>query len=157
MARLLALALLGLLVINPASAQSMLQKLTPQLIGNALGAAGIAYTTGKDGVGDPMLTITGGTAAKGMRAVFFSCAADACEDVTLWAYVSPTGGARMDRINTWNRDARWTRAYIDKDGDAVLELDINATGGIGDTAVGVLVRTFIDQVAKFARHIDGGI
>lgn len=34
---------------------------------------------------------------------------------------------KMDtaKINEWNRDKRFTRAYIDKEGDAVLEMDVN--------------------------------
>ena len=158
MARLLALILFGVLAISPASAQTMMQKLTTQAIGNALREAGVASTVGRDNVGDPMLEITpGATPAYAMRVLFFTCAREACEDATLVAYLRPAGGARLERINEWNRTARWTRAYLDTDGDATLELDINATGGIGPAAVVVLVRTFLEQLTKFAKHIDGGI
>ncbi|MCW4461136.1 YbjN domain-containing protein [Sphingomonas sp. BT-65] len=40
---------------------------------------------------------------------------------------------KMDaaKMNEWNRDKRWGRAYIDKEGDPVIEMDINmAPGGM---------------------------
>jgi hypothetical protein len=33
------------------------------------------------------------------------------------------------KMNDWNRDNRWTRAYIDKANDPWLEMDIDLTPG----------------------------
>lgn len=36
----------------------------------------------------------------------------------------------QDRINEWNRTKRWGKAYIDKDGDPVIEFDVNLFNGV---------------------------
>lgn len=36
----------------------------------------------------------------------------------------------MELLNAWNRDKRWLKVYFDKDNDAVLEMDVDMTGGI---------------------------
>jgi hypothetical protein len=35
----------------------------------------------------------------------------------------------MEKVNLWNREKRFVRGYIDKDGDAVLEMDVNVEPG----------------------------
>ena len=36
----------------------------------------------------------------------------------------------LDKINEWNRSKRFSRAYLDADGDAVVEMDLNLRGGV---------------------------
>lgn len=36
----------------------------------------------------------------------------------------------LDMINTWNRDKRFSKSYLDADGDAILEMDVVLAGGI---------------------------
>ncbi|MDR1041438.1 MAG: YbjN domain-containing protein [Deltaproteobacteria bacterium] len=38
--------------------------------------------------------------------------------------------ASWEDINSWNRDYRYSRSYLDTDGDSVLELDLDFAGGI---------------------------
>lgn len=64
-------------------------------------------------------------------AIYFqNCAQQSvCDDINLYAGFldsKPT----QDRINTWNKTKQFGRAYIDPDGDAALEMDINLKNGV---------------------------
>lgn len=65
-------------------------------------------------------------------AVYFqNCSAPRlCDDINLYAGFldsKPT----PEQMNDWNATKRFGRAYIDPDGDAALEMDINLKSGVG--------------------------
>ncbi len=45
-------------------------------------------------------------------------------------------------INDWNRTKRYSRAYVDSDGDPVLESDLDLRGGVSKNAIHEFIRTF---------------
>lgn len=59
----------------------------------------------------------------------------------------------LERINEFNRDYRFTRAYIDREGDPVLESDIELTGGVTELNVKEWVRTYRAVLQAFHEHI----
>jgi len=52
-----------------------------------------------------------------------------CEDLNFYAGFLDLKPKQED-INSWNRDKRFGKAYIDSDGDAVVEMDLNLEHGI---------------------------
>ncbi len=40
------------------------------------------------------------------------------------------GGSSLAKVNKWNKEKRYSRSYIDDDGDPALELDLDVTGGV---------------------------
>jgi hypothetical protein len=36
----------------------------------------------------------------------------------------------LSRVNTWNKEKKYSRSYLDNDGDPVLELDLDLAGGV---------------------------
>lgn len=150
-----ALALLCLLFAAPAAAET-LTSLTAEQIGAVLASEGAVHEVGVDSVGDPMIQVTTGSVlpGQGMRVIFYDCSdAGACEDITLWSWFSVPDGVNYTALNAYNRDNRWVRAYVDADGDAVLEMDINATGGIGPDALRILIRTYFRAMRSFSAAI----
>ena len=117
----------GLLIIStPALAQNVTAD--PQKLAAVMQAAGYQAELGKDNTGDPMIT----SAAAGSKFVvlFYNCTDHAaCETIqfqTAWAMkVKPTLAA----INEWNHGNRFGRAYIDKEGDPGIMMDINLDKG----------------------------
>lgn len=73
------------------------------------------------------------------------------EDGDLVLYFGLTGyqhlGARD--LNAWNREKRLTRAYLDEDGDAVLESDMLFDGGLTARKIAVWVNVFVGLVDGF--------
>lgn len=61
---------------------------------------------------------------------FMNCTANEnCEDLNFYAGfldLKPD----MEVINTWNRDKRFGKAYLDTDDDAVVEMDVNLEHGV---------------------------
>jgi hypothetical protein len=64
-------------------------------------------------------------------AVFFMNCTDnaACEDLNFYAGYKDMH-PETDVINSWNRDKRFGKAYLDKVGDAVVEMDLNLEHGV---------------------------
>lgn len=56
------------------------------------------------------------------------------KSLQFYAYESDTN-TKLETINRWNRDKRYSRSYIDKDGDPVLELDLDLEGGVTDKRI----------------------
>lgn len=61
----------------------------------------------------------------------YGCEKGMCKDLRLWSYwKTKNNPIDLKQINRWNSQQRWTKAYIDRDSDAVLEMDFDADGGI---------------------------
>lgn len=56
-------------------------------------------------------------------------------------------------INEWNRRRRFSRAYLDGEGNAVLESDLDLDGGVGIDAVREFIKTFLVSVDNYAGFI----
>lgn len=73
------------------------------------------------------------------------------QNLALWSYV--TGNkVTMEKVNEWNKTKRFSRAYLDSDGDPNVEWDIDLEGGVSLGAVREGIRTFglvIDQFKEF--------
>lgn len=59
----------------------------------------------------------------------------------------------LTRINEWNASKRYTRAYLDKQGDAVLEADLDLEGGVAPGALLEFIKTWLTSVKLFTQHI----
>jgi Putative bacterial sensory transduction regulator len=59
----------------------------------------------------------------------YDCKGDVCGSLQFWVGFDTKGAFSTDRINTWNRENRWLRAYVDKVNDPWLEMDVDLTPG----------------------------
>ncbi|MDQ8035048.1 MAG: YbjN domain-containing protein [Bordetella sp.] len=58
-------------------------------------------------------------------------------------------------MNTWNREHRWSRAYGEDNGAAVLQMDVVAEGGIGKTNARYQFDAFLDMIEEFPKVVYG--
>lgn len=56
----------------------------------------------------------------------------------------------LQRTNEWNQRRRFSRAYLDASGDAVLEADLDLEGGVTSEGVEEFFKTFFLSVQHFA-------
>ena len=65
------------------------------------------------------------------------------------------GGRQVstEKVNEWNTRHRFARAYRDKDGEPVLEADIDFTGGVTEANIKAWVRLFRDITGKYAKFV----
>ncbi len=151
----------SVLLVSSASAQ-MIDKLTVENVGAAINAAGFRYVETRDNRGYPLLQIEIGDEidAVNVNVLFYGCAAnDQCEDITLFGYFEPPRPLPASAYHVWNdvfRQARnWTRAYADEEGDTILVMNINATGGLGSDALTILLSSYLIEARDFGLYIAG--
>ena len=56
-------------------------------------------------------------------------------------------------VNAWNKSKRFSRAYLDRVNDAVIESDLDFDGGTTVGAIKEFIRTFKLSVTAYARHV----
>ncbi len=74
-----------------------------------------------------------------------------CEDINFRVgfLIKPTS----DIINQWNKSKRFTRAYLDDEGDAIIEMDIILKGGISEANLSEIFSYWRLSLAGFIKHI----
>ena len=133
----------------PAPAQDLLtgaDDATILAIAKTIGTA--ALTTQSNG--DPL--INGSIDGVGYQIYFRNCTAGAaCEDLNFYAgfSTSPT----LDKINEWNRDKRFSRAYLDDAGDAAVEMDLDLVQGVTSGYLTSQFALWPQIVSQFRTHI----
>lgn len=53
-----------------------------------------------------------------------------CTSVQFRAWWESNGSHSVDSMNQWNRDRRFSAAYLDARGNATIEFDVNLAGGV---------------------------
>ncbi len=99
---------------------------------NVIASLAAEYGTAEvdvDGNGDPMIS---GVIDDLKYAVLFYGCTDGADCTTIQYYTAWTnpGGVDIDMLNDWNRDRRFSKAYIDNEGDPALEFDVNLFGSV---------------------------
>ena len=76
------------------------------------------------------------------------------DDGDLQLYYGLTG-VRLDaaQINEWNRTRRLSRAYLDSDGDPVLEADLLANAGLTPRVITEFVRVFMQIANEYRGYV----
>jgi hypothetical protein len=59
-------------------------------------------------------------------------------------------------MNEWNRTHRFTRAYVDTDGGATLESDLDYGGGITKATIQAFLKGFSEAIPGFIKVVSGG-
>ncbi|MNV22852.1 hypothetical protein D3C71_1138450 [compost metagenome] len=112
----------------------------------------MGYTVKKsDGDEGPVLVLdTGTTGASDLRLEFLcNDFTEKCLDLVMTATYKTKKPMPLKAINSWNQEYRWTRAYLDDKNQAVLQMDMNAEGGIGKDNLQILLNTFISIAEDF--------
>ncbi len=61
--------------------------------------------------------------------------------------------ANWRNINLWNKSKRFSRAYLDDEGDPVLESDINLEGGVTERAIAKFLKVYSISMAAFEQEV----
>jgi len=145
---------IGLLAASPALAQQVTAK-DPQSVARALVASGYRAEMKKDGEGDPMIM----SASSGTKfgVFFYNCTNHAnCATVQFHAGfdTDPGKAPSLEKINAWNRTQRFGRAYLDNEGDPVIEMDIDLDdGGMSQPLFLDNLEFWVSVLAQFEKEI----
>lgn len=128
-----------------ASSTTVITSLTSSEFQRHVQAMGFECIRGKDAAGkeDSYFTFK----AEGYKVAALSTTPDILELYNSFSDIKPT----LAIVNEWNRDNNFSHAYVDGDGNAVIENDMIISGGVTNETVEVFVKTFRDTVARWAR------
>ena len=134
-----------------AQAQSV-EAQNPSSVVRALQNGGYKAVLTKDSTGDPKIE----SSSSGAKFIinFYGCTRNVeCRTLTFYAGWT-SSSTSMSQMNDWNKTKRFSRGYIDKDGDPVMEFDLDLDDG------GMSEQLFIDNVefweismGNFKKHI----
>ncbi|WMD20083.1 DUF945 family protein [Achromobacter seleniivolatilans] len=139
-----------------AAAVGMLQDFDLESVSAMLDDMG--YTVEKsDGDEGPVLVLSPGSTGATELRLDFLCNdfTEKCLDLVVTATYNTKKPMSLKTINTWNQEYRWTRAYLDGKNQAVLQMDMNAEGGIGKENLQILLNTFISIAEDFGKAAKG--
>jgi hypothetical protein len=126
--RLLPALILSLGLSQPVQSQTLIDGNSAQEILNLARGYGSA-NLGTDIAGDPQ--ITGRIAGTPYLINFYGCTNGTnCTTLQFRASWINPGHVTIESLHAWNRDKRFGKAYLDSDGDPVLEWDVNLFGGV---------------------------
>lgn len=140
-----------------AEAIEMLAEFEVDRVVDMLDDMGQSVTIDRDD-GDPVLHLDASVVGADTLRVKFLCNdfSEQCEDLVFVAEYKRKKPLPLRRLNSWNQEYRWTRAYLDDDGQAVLEMDLNAEGGIGAKSLRILTNTYMSIAEDFAEFVAEG-
>lgn len=95
----------------------------------------------------------------GLKARLITYGDDPLRSLQLRAGFSGFNKVELKHVNQWNKRYRFSKAYLDDDGDPLLEADLELTGVTRETVI-KFVQNFDDQSNLFfsyLRMIDAGI
>lgn len=139
------------LVASPALAQVSITGADTELILKAARTLGPAEI--EDGPnGDPMIR---GDLDGLTYAVLFSNCTDGedCEDLNFYAGFADTNPG-LEVINSWNRDKRFARAYLDHEDDACVEMDLDLVEGVSAAYLDSQFGLWAMVVGQFVDYVD---
>ncbi|WP_038057633.1 YbjN domain-containing protein [Thermus amyloliquefaciens] len=141
--------LAGLLFLGLAWGQALVKGLTPAETEEVLKGAGWAYE--KTDLREFRLEMAG------LEKVWLSldyCQEERCGVLTLSAGFTLAKPLGLEAVNAWNRERRFSRAFLDEEGTVWVESDLDLTGGVSLGAVEAFLELFAaETLPAFMDHI----
>lgn len=145
---ILSASVLALALTLPAQAQTLTAGDTDAVLAAAKEIGEATLSTQANG--DPL--INGTVDGTGYQIYFRNCTDNAeCEDLNFYAGFSSKPDLAV--INSWNRDKRFSRAYLDEVGDAAVEMDLDMVAGVTSGYLASQVGLWPQIVEQFETHI----
>jgi hypothetical protein len=76
-------------------------------------------------------------------------------NIQFYSFFKKRKSMDLKKVNEWNATKRFSRVYLDKDGDAVIEWDVDLEGGTTAGALKESIRTYRLAVMAFVRFLNG--
>ena len=115
---------------------------------------GLENTLTTDDVGDPKIKVDYyGTS---VPIYFYGCRENRnCTEIQLFSGYKTEGGVRLSKINEWNTNNRFARAYITEEGSARIEHDIYlGSAGLSGDDFAAVMGLWVTKVLEFEEFID---
>ncbi|MES2137300.1 MAG: YbjN domain-containing protein [Pseudomonadota bacterium] len=147
------IAVAALAAAAPVAQAEMVRAQDPQSLVNAMQANGYVAKLGIDKVGDPM--ITSGASGTTFQVFFYNCTDHKdCATVQFHSGYDFAQPLPLETLNEWNKSERFGRAFLDKENDPILEMDVDLDdGGVPPLLLIDNLEFWTSILAKFEKHI----
>jgi hypothetical protein len=150
--RIPAAALLALLAAAPAAADGLIRAAEPGGVAEALRGLGYRAQLDTDSAGDPMVV----SAIEGLEYTiwFYGCTNGAgCESLLFSVGLDLPEGVSFSKINVWNQERLFGKAYVDDENDPFLVHFLPTEGGITAENFVEIVEWWGLAVSEFTDHV----
>ena len=79
-----------------------------------------------------------------------------CGDIQFRSGYTLPSAASLERMNQWNSDFRFGKAYLDEDGDPTIEMVVSMSGGVTRAYVRNMLKWWEIVLGDFEAHIGWG-
>ena len=121
-------------------------------VAKVLQSKGYRAEISKDSAGDPM--IISGLDGSTFRILFYNCKSGRCAAIQFATAFDLEKGLTYSKINGWNREKRFGRAYLDDDMDPFLEMDVDLEHGAMTETIANNVDTWAAVLPAFKNFLD---
>ena len=137
---------------SAANAQ-MVRAQDPQSVVKAMQARGYTAELTTDRMGDPL--IKSSSSGTRFQVFFYNCKNNKdCATVQFHAGYDLKTAPSLASINEWNRRQRFGRAYLDKENDPILEMDVDLDdGGLSEALFIDNLEFWTSAMGGFEKHI----
>lgn len=151
--RTLVLSSLFALSAMAAQAQSIAAA-DPDSVSGFLAHMGVEPEVTTDNQGDPLIKVSD----RGFQfsIYFYGCSDNRnCTSVQFYSGYKTEGSVSLEKINEWNTNRRFARAYLTDAGSARIEYDVyTGKSGIQAGDFSGLYGEWMEAIARFEAHID---
>lgn len=85
----------------------------------------------------------------------YECRKDRCASLQYEASFSNAESLTLARINAWNRQSRYIRAYLDRSGRVVGEYDLDIAPGMDGKGLDHSLRRWRSALSRFRQFVGG--
>ncbi len=85
----------------------------------------------------------------------YDCRKDRCASMQYVASFPNTEALSLAKINAWNRQSRYVRAYLDRSGRVLGEYDLDVAPGVDAKALDHSLRRWKSALERFKQFVNG--
>jgi hypothetical protein len=85
----------------------------------------------------------------------YDCRKDRCASLQYEASFSNTENISLARLNNWNRQSRYVRAYLDRSGRVIGEYDLDIAPGMDAKGLDHSLRRWRSALSRFRQFVGG--
>jgi hypothetical protein len=126
---------------------------TVEEVAASLRAVGLNAEIGKDDQGDPKIRSLNEKQNLEFYVYFYSCKNDRCGAIQFSEGYDLKDGISCERIDKWNSEWRYGRAFRDKENDPYVQMDVDLERGSTTESIDNNLEVWLTIIGEFEKHI----
>lgn len=139
------------------ASNAIIEKMNPGQIAAFMNRSGFSAKVEKDSQGDPMITANGDNGKFGI--LFYDCdkggalANRFCTDMEFMSVYNVSRKPKLSKLNKWNAEQGFGKAYLRKDGKVTLAMPINLAKGVSEGFIMSSLEWWVAVMSEFDKQM----